>query len=57
MSQKLHIKRGEYLVGAFNGNDCRKLIKNLSALEDIAPPEFHGFVDTFKSFGNVVKSC
>ena len=55
-SQKLHIKRGTYHVGVFNGNDCRKLIKNVSVLEDIAP-EFHGFVDTFKSFDNVVKSC
>ena len=55
--QKLHIKRDEYHGGAFNGNDCRKLIKNVSVLEDIPPPEFHGFVDTFKSFDNVVKSC
>ena len=57
MDSKITFLEGAYHGGAFNGNDCRKLMKNVSVLEDIAPPEFHGFVDTFKSFYNVVKSC
>ena len=36
-STKLNIKREEYHGGKFNGNDSRKLIKNLSVLKEIAP--------------------
>ena len=38
-SQQLHLKREDYHGGLFNGNNCRKLLKNLSILEGIAPPK------------------
>ena len=51
------MKREEYHGGSFNGNDSRKFLKNISLLEEMAPTKCKGFVDTFKSFNEVVESC
>ena len=56
-SQQLHLKREEYHGGLFNGNDSRKLIKNVRVLEEISPPQARGFVDTFQAFNRVVEAC
>ena len=58
--KRLHIKREEYHVGSFNGNDCRKLLKNINILEQIAPSpsvKIKAFIDAFKAFNDVVTSC
>ena len=56
-SQQLHVKREEYHGGLFNGNDSRKLLKNVRVLEEIAPPQARGFVNTFQAFNKVVEAC
>ena len=56
-SQQIHVKREEYHGGLFNGNDSRKLLKNVRVLEEIAPPQARGFVDTFQAFNKVVEAC
>ena len=56
-SKHLHLKREDYHGGLFNGNDCRKLLKNVSILEEIAPPKSVEFVTTFKAFNKVVEAC
>ena len=53
----MHLKREEYHGGSFNGNDSRKLLKNISILEEIAPPSVRSFVDAMKTFNEVVQSC
>ena len=53
----LHITRSEYFGGALEGNDCRKILKNINKLEERCPPEFTQFVKTFHSFNRVVESC
>ena len=59
--KRLNIKREEYHGGSFCGNDSRRLLKNVSILEDITAnsnnPEMKYFIDAFKSFDQVVASC
>ena len=55
--KNLHIKREEYHGGAFNGNDSRKLLKNVSMLEEMVPEKLKGFVNAFRAFDQVVQSC
>lgn len=55
--EQLHVKREDYHGGSFNGNDSRKLLKNIAMLEQIAPENVSGFVETFKAFNKVVDSC
>ena len=52
-----HVKRGDYHGGAFEGNDCRTLLKKVSKLREICPRTFNKFADAFESFDKVVKSC
>ena len=59
-STKLNIKREEYHGGKFNGNDSRKLIKNLSVLKEIAPTpslRIQDFIATYDAFNDVVTAC
>ena len=53
----LHIKREEYHGGAYNGNDSRKLLKNVNILKQSCPSPFKGYVDAFNAFDEVVMSC
>ena len=55
INAKWHIKREEYQGGSFNGNDCRKLLKNVHILEQSCP--FRGYVEAFNAFNGVVESC
>ena len=58
--QRLHIKKEEYHGGTFNGNDCRKLLKHVSILKEIAPTpslKVTKFIDAFEAFNNVVTAC
>ena len=58
---RLYIKREEYHGGSFNGNDCRKLLKNIAVLEEISAsslsPQVPMYIETFKAFNEVVTSC
>ena len=56
--RRLNIKREEYHGGSFNGNDSRKLLKNIAILEELTPPSnVQIFIDTLKAFDEVVISC
>ena len=55
--KRLSIKREDYHGGQFNGNDSRKLMKNISILEEFAPSKVNPFIETFKAFNEVIKSC
>ena len=55
--KRLLIKREKYHGGSFNGNDCRKLLKNIDILKGIATSpstEVKGFIDAFMAFDEVV---
>ena len=54
--KKVNVKREEYHGGSFNGNDSRMLLKNFSSVEE-SSPSVKGYIDTFNSFNEVVKSC
>ena len=59
-SNRLYIKREEYHGGHFNGNDSRKLLKNISVLKEIAPPtnkKVLDYIAAFEAFNDVVASC
>ena len=51
------IKRSEYHGGSFEGNECRKLLKNIESLKQLCPPKYTPFVDMFSSFNDVITSC
>ena len=55
--RSINVTRTDYFGGAFEGNDCRKILKNVSSLEARCPDEFQDFVDTLAAFGVVVRSC
>ena len=43
--------------GAFNGNGCRTLTKNVDALQALAPIVAQPFTETFRALDKVVASC
>ena len=45
--------------GEFNGNSCMRLLheESTNKLESTIPSEHSAYVDAFRSFGMVVKSC
>ena len=56
----MYIKREDYHGGSFNGNDSRKLLKNVSVLEEISEPsnlKVQAYVDVFNAFNEVVTVC
>ena len=52
-----HIKRSEYHCGQFEGNDCRKLLKNLDKLRAICPQHMTNYAVTFERLNGVVEAC
>ena len=54
-----HIEREFYHGGSFTGNSAKKLLKNISKLEEIAEgvSMCYPFIDAFKCFNKVVDSC
>ena len=53
-----NVKKEEYHGGSFSGNESRKLFKNIDRLEALSPPRSCAkFMNTFKSFSEVVSSC
>ena len=56
-SKKLYIKREQYHRGSFNGNDSRKLLKNVSLLKEIVPAsnqKVQNYIAAFEAFNDVV---
>ena len=51
------VKKSDYHGGAFEGNDCRKLLKNTDSLREICPKEHKRYFDTLSYFNDVVSSC
>ena len=52
-----NVIRNDYHGGAFEGNQCRTLLKNVDKLKEMIPQEFQGFVETFEMFDRVVSAC
>ena len=52
-----HVKKTEYQGGKFEGNDCRKLLKNVQILNELCPQDFYQFPKTLNHFDDVVHSC
>ena len=44
------VKKSEYHGGSFEGNDCRKLLKNSNLLTELCPKEHEQYVNTFFFF-------
>ena len=55
--QSLNLYKEEYFGGTYEGNECRKILKNIDSLKQKCPREFAQFVTTFETFNEVVKSC
>ena len=58
--KRMYIKREDYHRGTFNGNDSRRLLKNVSVLEEISEPsnlKVQAYVDAFNAFNEVVTAC
>ena len=55
--QSINIKKTDFQGGAFEGNDCRKMLKKVDELESRCPEKFSGYVDAFRKFDKVVESC
>ena len=56
--KKINIKREEYHGGSFNGNDSRKLLKNVGILKELLlPSQCKLFIEAFESFNDVVTAC
>ena len=57
----LNMKLSPYHGGMFEGNDCRKLLRNLGRLQQLAEAEsafqVFGFIEALRKFDTVVKSC
>ena len=43
--------------GAFNGNACRLLLAKVDILQSMSPIQVQPFVEAFRAFAEVVKSC
>ena len=57
MDRKASCTKGGITWGSFNGNDSGKLLKQVTILEELAPSNVQGFIDTFKAFNKVVIAC
>ena len=55
--QSCNVKKTDYHVGSFAGNDSRALLKNTQILEDISPESCTEYVNAFKCFNKVVGAC
>ena len=57
----LNMKLGPYHGDMFEGNDCRKLLRNVDELQQLAEAEsafqVFGFIKALRKFDAVVKSC
>ena len=56
-SNSCYVHKTEYHGGCFEGNDCRKLLKNVNLLQERCPDEFRMFANTFSLFNEVVVAC
>ena len=55
--QACNVVKDDYHGGAFEGNECRKLLKNVAKLRSIIPEQFIGYADTLEKIDKVVKAC
>ena len=53
----MNVKREEYHGGKFNGNDSRNLLKNVKLFEELCPPKFRNFVESFRALNEVATVC
>ena len=56
-SDACYVKKTEYHGGSFEGNDCRKLLKNINLLQERCPEEFKMFAYAFSLFNDIVVAC
>ena len=54
---EFHIKEVGYHGGGFIGGDCRKLLKNVDALEQVCPLNILPFVKVLRLFNKVIEGC
>ena len=57
---RLYIKTEEYHGGQFNGNDSRKLLKNIAVLKEItlsSNKKVLDYIAAFEAFNDVVAAC
>ena len=54
---ELNIKQKNYHSGAFVGNDCMKMLKNIDKLQQMAPIQIQRFVHLLRIFYKIVESC
>ena len=57
----LSIAQSPYHGAQYEGNECRKLLKNVDRLQQLAEAnsafQVFGFVDTLRKFDSVVRAC
>ena len=52
-----HVQKDVTHGGSFNGNSCRLLLKNIDKLEHIIPTHCLDYIESFRTFDEVVASC
>ncbi len=53
----INITKSDYFGGCFEGNDARKILKNISSLEERCSEDLRSYIETFRKFDDVVSSC
>ena len=52
-----HVQRDPEFGGTFDGNACRRLLKNTDMLDSLVLLEFKKFVTAFRCLDHVIHSC
>lgn len=56
-AETCHVERQAYHGGSFDGNSCRKLLKNVDQLQSMCPLQVVKFVKALRDFDQVVSAC
>ena len=56
-AETCHVERQAYQGGSFDGNSCRKLLKNVDHLQSMCPLQVLKFVKALRDFNQVVSAC
>ena len=53
MTEKVQVSKEKYHGGHYEGSEIRKMLKNISVLEDLSDEEYKDFIPAFHSIKSV----